>query len=501
MRLYMTFRQTDGPAVAAAKASISTATAYRFEKNHQLPSAAAKPRGRRRPDPLAAFFDAEVVPMLTAAPDLRAVGIFEEMQRRHPELPAGARRTLERRIRSWRALHGADQEVIFRQIHEPGRMGLSDFTHMDALCITIAGAPLAHMLYHFRLVYSGFAHAHVILGGESYVALAEGLQNALQALGGAPRTHRSDSLSAAFRNLEPEARTDLTWRYDALCAHYGMQPTRNNTGVAHENGAIESAHGHLKNAVDDALMLRGTRDFADLAAYRRFIDEIISRKNAQQSKRIAAERPALLPLPSLRTCDYEETIVTVTSAGGFTLKKVFYTVPSRLVGHRLRARIYDDRIDLFMAATKLLTLDRGRADPCGKHSHVVDYHHVIHALRRKPMALLNLVYRAQLFPRDAYRKTFDRLLEKLPEKSACKLMVGLLALAHDRGCEADLAASLDAELAAGGVPDLAILRARFAPDPANLPDIVVPLTPLVAYNALLDNSFSKLISLHAGQGA
>ncbi len=170
-------------------------------------------------------------------------------------------------------------------------MGLSDFTHMDALCITIAGAPLAHMLYHFRLVYSGFAHAHVILGGESYVALAEGLQNALQALGGAPRTHRSDSLSAAFRNLQPEARADLTCRYDALCAHYGMEPTRNNTGVAHENGAIESAHGHLKKAVDDALMLRGTRDFADLAAYRRFIDEIISRKNAQQSKRIAPERP------------------------------------------------------------------------------------------------------------------------------------------------------------------------------------------------------------------
>jgi hypothetical protein len=309
MRLYMTFRQTDGPVVAAAKASISTATAYRFEQSHQLPSAAGKRRGRRRPDPLAAFFDAEVVPMLTAAPDLRAVGIFEELQRRHPELPAGARRTLERRIRSWRALHGADQEVIFRQIHEPGRMGLSDFTHMGALCITIAGAPLAHMLYHFRLVYSGFAHAHVILGGESYVALAEGWPNALQALGGAPHTHRSDSLSAAFRNLEPEARADLTCRYDARCAHYGMQPTRNNTGVAHENGAIESAHGHLKNAVDDALMLRGTRDFADLAAYRRFIDEIISRKNAQQANvsppsarhccRCLACVPAITRRPSL----------------------------------------------------------------------------------------------------------------------------------------------------------------------------------------------------------
>ena len=154
-------------------------------------------------------------------------------------------------------MHGADQEVIFRQVHEPGRMGLSDFTDMADLGVTIAGERLDHRLYHFRLAYSGFEHAHVILGGESYVALAEGLQNALWALGGAPREHRSDSLSAAFRNLDQEAREDLTRRYDALCAHYGMQPTRNNRGVAHENGGIESAHGHLKKAVSDALLMRG----------------------------------------------------------------------------------------------------------------------------------------------------------------------------------------------------------------------------------------------------
>jgi hypothetical protein len=174
MRLYMTFRKTDGPAVAAAKASISPATAYRFEHDHQLPSAVAKVRTRRRPDPLVDFFDAEVVPLLKAAPELRAVAIFEEMQRRHPRLSSGARRTLERRIRAWRAQYGADQDVIFRQIHEPGRMGLSDFTDMADLDVTVGGDRLDHRLYHFRLVYSGFESAHVILGGESYVALAEG---------------------------------------------------------------------------------------------------------------------------------------------------------------------------------------------------------------------------------------------------------------------------------------------------------------------------------------
>jgi hypothetical protein len=370
-------------------------------------------------------------------------------------------------------------------------MGLSDFTDMADLGVTIAGIQLDHRLYHFRLAYSGFAHAHVIRGGESYVALAEGLQNALWALGGAPHEHRSDSLSAAFRNLDSDAREDLTRRYDALCLHYGMEPTRNNRGVAHENGSIEGPHGHLKKAVEDALLMRGTRDFDDLAGYRLFIDEIVSRKNAHHAKRIAAERIVLQQLPGQRTCGHEETIVTVTSSGGFTLKKVFYTVPSRLIGHRLRVRLYDDRLELFIGATLLMTLTRGRAAATGKHAHVVDYRHVIHALRRKPMALLNLVYRDQLFPRDAYRLTFDRLLENIPDKAACRLMVDLLALAHDRGCEADLAEQLTADLVAVRLPDITALRTRFAPDPASLPEVVVHLTPLIAYEALLGTDIGE----------
>lgn len=249
------------------------------------------------------------------------------MLRRHPQLSRDVRRTLERRIRVWRALHGEEREVMFRQVHQPGRLGLSDFTEMQALGVTVAGATLDHRLYHFRLACSGFEHAHVILGGESYVALAEGLQNALWALGAAPLEHRSDSLSAAFRNLDRDARDDLTTRYEALCAHYGMQPTRNNRGIAHENGAIESPHGHLKSAIRDALLLRGSVEFIDLAAYRCFIDEIVSRINPRNGKRIKAEVPFLQLLPNTRTSDYEETRVYITSTGGFVLRKVFYSVP------------------------------------------------------------------------------------------------------------------------------------------------------------------------------
>jgi transposase InsO family protein len=490
MRLYMKIRATSPAPAAAAGASISVASAYRIDGDPRLPSQKKPPRSRRRPDPLVEFFDTEVVPMLIAAPGLRPIAVFQEMQRRYPALGENVRRTLERRIRSWRALHGGDRDLVFRQVHEPGHMGLSDFTEMGDLAVEVAGVPLVHRLYHFRLACSGFEHAHVILGGESYVALAEGLQNALWALGGAPREHRSDSLSAAFRNLDREAREDLTTRYEALCRHYGMEPSRNNRGVAHENGSIESPHGHLKRAIGDALLLRGSGRFADLEAYRRFIDEIVSRKNARNEKRITAERRVLTPLPANRTCDYEETTGLVTSSGGFTLKRVFYTVPSRLVGHRLRVKLYDDRLDLLLGTTWLLTLRRGRPGPDGKHGHVVDYRHVIHALRRKPMALLNLVYRDELFPREAYRLTFERLRE-ISEQLACKTLVELLSLAHDRTCEAELAGVLTELLKINQLPDVAALQARFAPDPGRLPQVRVELVPLSRYETLCASALGE----------
>src|SRR5208283_1422047 len=443
MRLFMNLRRNHSPAIAGAKAGFSTATGYRFETDPRLPSQKKTRRERRRADPFADVWDNEAVPMLKAAPGLRPIAVFEELCRRHPDLGAGTRRTLERRVRSWRAVNGPDREVIFRQEHPPGRMGLSDFTEVADLGVTIAGQILDCRLYHFRLPFSGFEHAHVVLGGESFVALAEGLQNALWTLGGVPEQHRSDSLSAAFRNLDADAKEDLTQRYEAFCTHYGMTPTRNNPGVAHENGSIESSHGHLKKALEDALLLRGGRDFEDLNAYRRFVDEVVGRRNANNRKRIELERSRLTPLPKRRTADYEEKIVTVTSSGGFILRRVFYTAPSRLIGHRLRVHLYDDRLDCFLGSTPMMTLRRGRPVSDRKGGHVVDYRHVIHALRKKPMALPNLVYRDQLFPRQAYRKAFEALRGEVGDKRACQVTVELLALAHDRACEAELAQVID----------------------------------------------------------
>ena len=484
----MSLRQTLSQQTAGARAGFSASTGSRLDGDPRPPSQKAAPRGRRRADPLAAIWESEIVPMLAAMPGLRPKALFDEMLRRHPTLSGSIRRTLERRVRGWLALHGPEREVIFRQDHPPGAQGLSDFTDAAGLGVSIAGQKLAHRLYHFRLAFSGWAHAEVVLGGESFVALAGGLQNALWGLGGAPAEHRSDSLSAAFRNLDDVTAADLTTRYEALCAHYGMRPTRNNRGVAHENGAIEGPHAHLKATLAQALLLRGGAEFDTLDAYRRFIDETIGRQNAARRRAIELEQAALQPLPAIRTDDFEQAVVTVTRSSAFVLKRVFYTVPSRLIGHRLRVRLYDERLDCFLGASLVLTLRRGRLSPehsaQGRRGHVVDYRHIIHALHRKPMALLNLVYRDQIFPRAAYRRTWERLLEAGPAKAACKTMVALLLLAHECACEADLAVVLEACLDAGVLPDLPALAERFAPVIAAVPEVIVTLPALETYDAL-----------------
>ena len=484
----MDLRRHHPQRVAAAKTGVSERTGRRIECDPRLPSqkSAERPLRRHVVDPLGGLWESDILPLLASRPGVRPVTVLEHMQRRHPDRDWDRlRRTLERRVRTWCAEHGAEREVIFRQDHPPGQQGLSDFTDMADLGVSVAGQPLAHRLYHFVLAYSAWEHAEVVLGGESFAALACGLQNALWSLGGAPREHRSDSLSAAFRNLDQDAAEDQTRRYEALCAHYGMQPTRNNRGVAHENGAIESQHGHLKRVAAQALLLRGSADFDGLDAYRDWIADLIGRRNARRDKLVALERGELGTLPPRRTTDHDEASVRVTSSSGFILRHVFYTVPSRLIGYRLNLRIYDERIDCFVGQSLVLTLPRGRPSNDGRRIQVVDYRHIIHSLRRKPMALLHLVYRDALFPRPAYRAVWERLIEARGARVACRTMVELLALAHDRGCEVDLAAALTEQLDAGGVPDLASLRARFAPTATRLPTVAVTRPSIASYDRLL----------------
>ncbi len=225
-----------------------------------------------------------------------------------------------------------------------------------SLASPLDGTAFPHRLYHFRLAYSGWEHAHVILGGESFSAFAVGLQDALWKLQGVPAEHRTDSLSAAFKNLDREAQRDFTTRYDELSRHYGMKATRNNPGVAHENGSIESPNRHLKRRLEQALLQRGSLDFADLAAYRRFVERICNRHNARRRVLIATEREKLGELPKRRTTDFTTVTAPVTRNSTISIDHVLYTVPPRLIGRKLEVHLFDDRLECFLGASAVITL-------------------------------------------------------------------------------------------------------------------------------------------------
>ena len=329
-RLYMGYRNMgDTQEKAAAKADLSLSTAKRLETKG---IAESKRSYRTRPDPFGDTWELELQPLLQKTPTLSAAILLEYLQDKYPnQYPDKLMRTLQRKLKKWKAIHGPDKEIMFAQEHLPGILGLSDFTELKGIKITINGECLRHILYHFRLSYSGWSYVRVIQGGESFTALAESLQNALWRLGGSPKEHRTDSLSAAFKNLSQDAKEDLTKRYSALCSHYGITPTRNNHGCKHENGSIESSHRHMKRRIKEALVLRGSTDFASIQEYQNFIDAIVVKHNQRNYESIKYERGFLLELPLLKTCDYTETIAAVASTSTIRVKNTIYSVPSRLI--------------------------------------------------------------------------------------------------------------------------------------------------------------------------
>ena len=460
-----------------------------------LPRSATKKDGTLRkrpgpPDPLKGIWDEVAVPWLAAVPDLPAVFVYERLLDEFPHLDERCRKTVERRVREYRAINGLQQDVKFSQQAVPGELGISDFTTMARHQVTIKRAPFDHLMYHFRLPYSGYEYAHVVLGGESFVALSTGLQDALWDLGGVPRYHRTDSLASAYKNLNIQTKEDLTRRYEEFCADYGMQPTRNNRGQAHENGSIESAHGHFHRAVRSALKFRGSRDFRDLASYRQFIAEIVARRNHRKAKAIAKERKYLQRLPDQSSANYELVYAKVTSSSAITVRKVFYTVPSQLIGEQLRVRIYDDRLECYLGERYLFPLPRGRRGAGNSLGYVIDYRHIIHSLRVKPGALLNLSYRSQLFPCSAYRDIFELALMRFADpRQACRLAVDLLSLAHERCCERELAVVLAEHVVRGQLPNIIALRERFHTKLAAVPSIEIETPKLSSYDRLLGTQF------------
>jgi hypothetical protein len=481
----MIYRKRLTQELAAAKVGLSERTARRIEHGATLPSQKPRRYWRSRSDPFAEVWETEIVPLLKNAPQLMAITILRKLQEDHPERFAdGVLRTLQRHIRQWRAVEGPPKEVFFAQSHAPGERALSDFTDMAELRVTLAGVTFAHLLYHFVFAFSRWEYAEVVEGGESFEALSKGIQNALWHAGGAPREHRTDSLSAAFKNLAEEE--DFTVRYTALIDHYAMAATRNNRGQSHENGSVESSHRYLKQAVDQALLLRGHRDFDDRPAYEAFVREVVMRRNRRNAAAFRIEREQLQELPPRRTTDFVEEEARVTRCSTFTVRGILYSAPSRLIGHRLKVRLYSDRLDCYLSGALVLTLARGARSPITSRGRMIDYRHFIDALKRKPQAFKGLVFRDALFPRDAYRRTWEELAAKLSQRQACQTIVGLLELAALDGLEGVLAERLDALRAAGELPDLKRLREEFAPREAALPQLTVEIPAASVYDALLE---------------
>jgi len=485
--------------VSAAKSGISERSGREIGSGRRI-DPRTKPRSwRTRVDPFEPVWTQELEPMLTQSPSLSALTLLEYLQSKPcgEGFPDSMLRTLQRRVKRWRHEKGPAVEVMFRQEHAPGGMGLSDFTQLKGLVVSIQGKALPHLLYHFRVVYSGWSYLKVILGGESYTALAEGLQNALWCLGGAPLEHRTDSLSAAFKNLSTEDADDQTKQYEDFCRHYGMTATRNNRGVSHENGGIESPHGHLKRRIKQAFLLRGSYDFNSIEAYQSWIEQITAQHNRRNARAVDVERQALQALPTYKTADYTVLPVKVSSSSTIMVRRSLYTVSSRLIGANLQVHLYHDSLHCYLGGRLVAQLRRVYGQGKARRARNIDYHHVIDSLVKKPMAFFRSQLRDALLPNDVYRQIWQDISACLSPRDASRLMVGLLHIAARADCETALGALVTEQLLTGRVPSLSALKRRWGmAQEASQPLVTVTQHTLESYNQLIPQGMEVSHAIH-----
>lgn len=392
---------------AAAKAGMDAKTARKYRRLGRMPSELMPaPRWRTREDVFQGFWE-EVQSLLEVNQGLEAKTIFEYLQRRYPgRFADGQLRTLQRRVKVWRATEGPAKEVFFAQRHQPGRLSASDFTHMNELGITIQGQSFPHLIYHLVLTYSNWESATVCYS-ESFESLCEGFQKAVWELGKVPQRHRTDRLSTAVNNMTTPA--EFSERYAALLRYYGVEGEKIQAGKGHENGDVEQRHHRFKRAVAQELMLRGSKDFGSVGEYQEWVKGLLARLNAGRKTRLAEEIAVMRELPQRRLESCKRERVKVDSGSLIYADRNVYSVPSRLIGEQVEARLYMERVEIWYGQKKVEEMPRLR----GRKRHRVDYRHIIDWLVRKPGALENYRYRDELFPSSRFRMAFDELKERL----------------------------------------------------------------------------------------
>ena len=396
--------------VSAAKAGISENTARKYLRLGKLPSQCKAERSwQTREDPFEGVWD-DVQEKVEVNPGIEAKTLFEWLQREYPgRYSDGQLRTLQRRVKYWRATEGPAREVYFSQTHSPGKLCESDFTHMTKLGVTICGEPFKHLIYHFVLTYSNWETGSICFS-ESFESLSQGLQNALWELGGIPEEHQTDRLTTAVQKAShPE---EFTRNYNGLLNHYGLKGRKIQAGKANENGDIEQRHYRFKTAVDQALLLRGIRDFSSRQEYESFLCKLFIQLNAGRKERLNEELKVLKELPSRRLDDYTRFTVRVGPSSTIRVKKKVYSVHGRLIGESVDVRLNADHLEVWYAQKKVEEIPR----IMGSQRHHIQYRHIIDWLVRKPGAFENYRYRDDLFPSSNFRMAYDFFKDRSPDR-------------------------------------------------------------------------------------
>lgn len=480
VRLLMKLSKTEKTlSLAAAKAGMDEKTARKYCQLGRLPSEVKVGHTwRTREDPFAEVWD-EVEEKLGNNRGLQAKTLFEDLQRRYQgRFADGQLRTLQRRVKVWRALKGPGKEVFFPQKHFPGVLCQSDFTHMNSLGVTIARQPFDHLIYHFVLTYSNWETGTVCFS-ESFESLAEGLQGALWELGGVPEVHQADRMSAAVSNLSEKK--EFTKRYAALLHYYDMDGRKIQPGKANEDGDVEQRHHRFKVAIDQALMLRDSRDFVSREAYETFLRRLLNQLNAGRRGRLTEELEHLCPLPKRRFDASKKLRVKVGPSSTIPVQGNVYSVHSRLIGEWVEVRLFAEHLEVWYAQKKVETMPRLR----GKHHHHINYRHIIDWLVRKPGAFEQYRYRDDLFPSSRFRMAYDALKRQTPARGHKEYLkiLQLAARETEAGVNDALRVLLDQEqpIEAGTVEAMV----RSAQEIPSITDVLVDAVDLTTYDQLL----------------
>jgi len=429
LALWKEFRKSKVIKIAALKTGMDRKTATNYLKQNTLPSESIKNRDwKTREDklqniwPLAEEF-------LKVTPDIEAKALFEHLLDNYPaRLHEGQLRTFQRRIKQWRIKHGHDQEVYFDQLTIPGKMAQLDWMDMNKFAIEINGQFFKHKLTHFTLNHSNIESA-TICRSESILSIKKGLRDFLYRVAGkAPQVLQVDNSSAAtHRPCKDKKKRVFNNEYIQILDYYGIKAQKTNVASPNENGVVESQNGHLKNKIKQALIIRGSKNFKDENEYQGFINVIIDKTNLKRKVKFEEEYPKLITIPINPLPEYQEEYVTVRNRSTANIKKVTYSVPSRLIGSKLKARIYEHKIDLYAGVDLVFSMPR----VLGDRGIVINYRHIIHSLIRKPAAFENYKYRDELYPTENFKKAYDYLIKNKSNRQATIEYLRILKLAAD----------------------------------------------------------------------